>query len=226
MGALEIEPKIAAALRQSFPSADDGAILRWATAIYDAWVPAAAIDALQRGDKPSGHDIQALAKAARQLRGAAKELNKLGGYGGTEVCDEARRWARSHNESVFGVWPEDAGGTIADHINGIATALEDAAGRIPKDAPTVNSFFGEGPGFERHTGRPRNAAARAVALDCARAYEHFSGRQPKVSTNPMDNSAYGPFLDLIDGVFSSLGIDASAETWARYATRQGENHPE
>ncbi|MCA3443979.1 MAG: hypothetical protein INF52_11515 [Rhodobacter sp.] len=221
MGALEMEPKIAAALRQSFPLADDGELSAWAGEIYERWIAAAALDVLERTDRPPAKDADSLARAVAQLLRAAEALNEVGYHGAKELSGLAGDFPGLDTGGTTVLLGADAGKVIGRHLKKLADDLKAAARRIPKDAQSFNSALDsdDDPGLDRHTGRPRNAAARAVSDDCARAYEHFNGRQ-EVPTNPKHNSAYGPFLDLIDRVFSSLEINASSEFWAREATRK------
>ncbi|MCA3448141.1 MAG: hypothetical protein INF93_15740 [Rhodobacter sp.] len=85
MAALEIEPKIAAALRESFPLAGDGELSAWAGEIYGSWIAAAALDVLERTDRPPAKDADSLARAVAQLLRAAEALNEVGYHGAKEL---------------------------------------------------------------------------------------------------------------------------------------------
>jgi hypothetical protein len=226
MGWLEMEPKIAAALRQSFPDAEEGQILRWAGEIYDSWTPSAALDTLQRNDKPPEKDKDSLNRAFAHLSRAAELLKEVGYHGGKQLVPIAQDIEGVRRRRRFGVSSVEAPLIISEILCELANKIQMAESHIPEDAPSINSAFGDGPGFGRHTGRPRNGAARAVAGRCRNAFWELTGTRATVITNSMDSKASGDFLNMLQNVFAAMDIKASAETWARFVTRQGENPPE
>lgn len=70
-------------------------------------------------------------------------------------------------------------------------------------------------------GRPTNNLALGAARILAFDYQQLTGKAPTVNTHPDTHKdsgkAYGPFLDLVTGIFDAVGIPASPEAMARKA---------
>jgi hypothetical protein len=88
---------------------------------------------------------------------------------------------------------------------------------IKRGVETSHAVLSEAPSIPTRRSKPRNVTAEAIALRCARTYSALTGLRATVSTRTKDGTAYGPFLELVTGVFQAAGVDARPEGYARRA---------
>ena len=83
---------------------------------------------------------------------------------------------------------------------------------------TLNTDLSEIPA-KQGSGRHPDYLARGVARILAHEFHTLTGDNPTITVNSYaaGNTAGGPFLDLVTGIFGVLGITASPETFARQA---------
>jgi hypothetical protein len=88
-----------------------------------------------------------------------------------------------------------------------------------EDVQSANLTFDD---EKEGTGRKQDFLARGVSLILASDYSTLTGSPPTVTTYPYlrGHPAGGRFLEFVKAVFLALGINASPETWARYAARE------
>ena len=66
-------------------------------------------------------------------------------------------------------------------------------------------------------GRPQNRVANRIASILAEKYKSLTLKTPTITVDVNDNSARGPYLQLVTDVFKALGVKASAEAAAHFA---------
>ena len=72
----------------------------------------------------------------------------------------------------------------------------------------------------RGRGRPQSRVASRTADVTSLVFMDITGRNATLRVNPATNKPYGPFFDLLSGVFKILGIKASAAAQARQVSRR------
>lgn len=219
MDSYDAVPTIAEVIKNHFGRADVEKRNEWATRIYQDFSLSRGLEDIERSDRASERDIASLANALKHLNKAITCLEEVGWHGGKALQQPAIELNKQTRAFVYGVGVIEAPSVIAEQIASLATVIEEAKERIPTDAPSVNSAFGEGPGYERKTTKANKTAAKLVARTCADAFRDLSGVRPTVRTKVDDHTAYGPFLNFLKEIFDILALKASAETWAREATK-------
>jgi hypothetical protein len=221
----DTEPRIAEVLRNHFPKTSQSDVNYWAKEIYSEWSFADSVQRIERSDVTSKRDIAELITAIRHLEKASKNIGRIGWHGGKTLQGTANK-IPTKDYGPPGMQPYrsilEAPSVVSIMLRGIAEDLRTAVGEIPLDASPVNSAFGEGPEFERHVGTPTKTAAKYTAKICADAYQSLSGKKPTIIVDPIrkNNLAGGPYLQLVDDVFSILEITASPESAARMAVKE------
>lgn len=106
---------------------------------------------------------------------------------------------RMHGNSLAAVERADGGRhpfAIEDRLGELIQACNDAVSDIHNEGTTETK-----------------ATASSIAKAAYRTFQRLTGRRPTVIGN--DGTAYGPFLDLLNGLFNAFGVKASAESQAR-----------
>lgn len=218
MSSYETVPKIAEVIRRCLNTDDEIQINAWAWEIYDDFATGTGLEDIDRSDRTSKKDIVSLSDAIKHLDKAVNSLKEIGWHGGKALQPSATRIRKQSTPFGYDVGFIEAPSVFANHLASMKSILETAMQEIPEDALSVNSAFGDGPGFGRRTTKQPKTAASQVARTCANAYEQLTGRRQTVITD-LKARAYGPFLDFVEEIFRILGGLGSAETWARAAVR-------
>ena len=92
---------------------------------------------------------------------------------------------------------------------------------LEDSVPIMNAFGNVKPANKRR-GSPAKTQAHFVAREVGNIFADLAGKEPTIITDPhsFGNVARGPFIDLLEGVFGIVTIDASAETWARRVCKE------
>lgn len=90
-------------------------------------------------------------------------------------------------------------------------ALEAIKGAVE----TAHGALSAAPSVPNRVSKPRNETALAIALRCARVYLALTGSAATMRTK--DGKKYGPFLELVAGVFLAANLGAKPEGYARRA---------
>ncbi|MEM7472919.1 MAG: hypothetical protein AAF340_16345 [Pseudomonadota bacterium] len=116
--------------------------------------------------------------------------------------------------------PHDLRQALLDILTNLAGSLRIAGRNVETESGSIYAGFGTGAEFEGfNSTKPRKLLAKYAARDCAELFIELADAEPKVNTSYSSKEAHGPFLDLVKDVFEALGIDASAETHARVASK-------
>jgi len=144
-------------------------------------------------------------QSSRQKNGMQKELREF-----AKIATRLHRLiGEMHREAIGAVSPQGK--------RHILSVQDDLAMRI-KCAISAADNAPETPA------RPSNRrlAPKQVAEVCAQFFEDLTGKRPTLAFDAIDGERCGPYLRFVQDTFDALGIDASAEHYARQAQNVGD----
>ncbi|AXI45117.1 hypothetical protein C1J03_03135 [Sulfitobacter sp. SK012] len=214
-----IMPKIIAVLNAHFPATISERFEAQAEEIYDEWSLFSALEDIERSDRHPTKDIKGLEKAVTLLKRAAVEFSEVGWHGSKALDRPAKQlmFAKDDGLQHLQLTALEAPAFFVEHLHQIAASVAHVIPNISEHAPSVNTAFGEGPGFERNNNKPKKTGAAGTAEKCFDVFEKLSGKTATVPA--LGGKAYGPFLSFVTDVFNALEIKASPEARARSAIR-------
>lgn len=144
-------------------------------------------------------------RSSRRKDGAAKELLDFAKF----AEKLAKRLAGMHREAINAISPAGERHALAvadDLVRMIEDARSAAAAAPPEEAQTS----------------PRKLAPEQIAQVCGKIFLDLTRKRPVLHSDAYYGNRTGPFLRFVTEVFEIVGIDASAEHYAREAEKCGD----
>jgi hypothetical protein len=215
MGSYEVIPKLEWLIANTFPHAEEAQVAEWAERIYEDYTIGTALEGIQRDDKSSSHDIEAFFRAINQVRRAGNSVRSVGWHGRKALGDT---FSQTKLPIFLAIKDMPVSATpLEDMLDSIVDFLQACVKNIAEDAPSINSAFGDGPGFDRRMTKHAAYCAKLVSVRTAETFQYLAGEAPTLRTEYGSGVAYGPFYEFLSDIFKVLGISASVVHWARHA---------
>ena len=174
-------------------------------------------------------DIEALGKAANSLRLAQERLASVGLHGQRQL-GKALKAVSEGDQFVIEMKlepPVFARDAILEKLRVLQAGLEEARKNIDPNDVSFLSFTSKDDPKKFTEEKRKEIKALAVAEYCANLYYENTGTAPnrRNKTIPHPSSgqaqvAYGPFFNLVKGVFEALEITASVENFVKQAVME------
>ena len=218
----EALPLLHEIIERDFRNTEPTKVRFHADAIYGGGGAAGAVQWMERNNTVPLDDIEALKRAAENIRKSAIELRKLGWHGGGAVSTFTHTIQKLNfgSVSVPVQGRSDNIETLAEFLDGFSLNLVKAANEIDQNGGSPLSAFGDERPPGRPRGRPMETQAYFVARECYDAFAALSGSRPTILTARESGVAGGQFLEFVSSIFNALDIDASAEANAKTVCKE------
>ena len=208
------EDEIVCLLKKYFPGAPSAQVESEASKLDYVRSFAAAMQTVDRSNRPAANDLDDLKKAIYALNKAEKLIRGLGRTGGAALIETAHQTITFKGDPFDQFRPisSDAVKTLAEQIKELVRGVQSA----------VNAFDPSGSAPSKR-GRPENIEVKELANALCRCFETLSGKAAGLSTNNKTGEKYGPCLDFVDEAFGLFGVKGSTADLVRAFANGGKS---
>lgn len=205
-------PALERCLSKHFPDVDEARIKEAAEDLHSSSGAAHFVEHRANNNRSPQKDLDDINRAINSLRLAAKHLGKSGIHGMRSLrilageIQQRRLQLPSNNYRMLK--EHELLPLVSAEIAELADKIEACSLNIdPNNFAIFPDEWGEY--TPDKPGAKEAYEAYSIATECAKWYEQFTGRRPSLGWNEPDSKRYGPFLDMVTGVFKALGIENS-----------------